>query len=755
MGVLKFRPHHFLCTVGFEGKGYSDGFIANFKKISARLKESPDGDDQIIEVVGQADSICEPCPNRIDQLCATQEKIAALDQAHASVLEINPGDQMSWREAKKLIVEKMTDAKFEHACASCAWKGMGICQRALRELRTLGVLFLAISFFLSQTADAKNKSSVKTVSISKNKKNRKIANLTPAPDPIEKLEKQKSGKVTQNLARAYDAYEKGNCVKAKSNLVFALKGRDLVDHALYLRALCSLQEAEKAIEVKNWSKASEASRSGVKDIEKIKSDYIYSPWFNDADSWIGQFQIIEGLSLGKQKKWVSAQTKFEKGIQLLSNSNALYHLTPEMIEVYATSCQKKTSSLCNAWILALAQNYSKNTQESKTLAKIFPDIVNTVKPNYATGKITLAYRQKDADLLAYEAAFANIPADDWGEAKEAFELFLTEYPRSTHRQRARFWLAQTIEKKEGKDSKAALEKTKPLYEQILKESPLTFYGVLSSWALKLDPSQRFSSTRPLLSDEDPFQTPTETFRLSRVKNLIASKADFFAANDLLALRARPTAPTPYLLYLAKISSLAGAHLTTFTILSELISRNDENVYTDFALDMVFPKVEWPIIQKIAKEIDVDPILILSLIKQESAFNGLIHSRSGASGYMQLMPFTASDVEPDVKRRDLLDTETNIRIGTKYFKKVLTQFNGNVAYALAGYNAGPTAVNRWIKEGKGNQGMIAFIEQIPYTETRDYVGSIFRNYVWYKRRIESKTIQGTEAFWPVVETVKKD
>ncbi len=201
--------------------------------------------------------------------------------------------------------------------------------------------------------------------------------------------------------------------------------------------------------------------------------------------------------------------------------------------------------------------------------------------------------------------------------------------------------------------------------------------------------------------------------------------------------------------------MGGAHLTAFTILSELISRNDENVYTEFALDMVFPKVEWPTIQKLAKEIDIDPILVLSLMKQESAFNGLIHSRSGASGYMQLMPFTASDVEPDVKRKELLDTETNIRIGTKYLKKLLNQFNGNVAYALAGYNAGPSAVNRWLKEGKGNQGMIAFIEQIPYTETRDYVGSIFRNYVWYKRRIESKTIQGTDAFWPVVETAKKD
>jgi soluble lytic murein transglycosylase-like protein/TolA-binding protein len=743
MAVLKFRPHHFLCTVGFEGKGYSDAFVENFKKISALLKDSPAGDEQIIQVIAETDAICEPCPNRLGDLCATQEKIESLDRAHAKVLGIKPGDQMSWKTAKNLIVEKMTDDQFNKACAPCAWKGQGICEKALTNLKKASLLVLALYLFTTPTAEAAKK------------KNRKIANQTSTLDPIGKLEKQKASPPAKALKRAYDAYKKGNCQQAKTDLNPTINSKDLVDHALYLRALCALQDSEKALSTKNWSKAKDTARSGIKDLERIKNDFTYSPWFKEANESIGQLQIIEGLSLTKQKKWASAQTTFESGLQLLSISNALYHLSPEMIGAYATSCQKKSGPLCKAWILTLAQSYSKNTQESKSLTPFFPEIVETAKPNYATGKITVAYTQKDADLLAYEAAFANLPADQWKEGQKTLENFLADYPRSTHRQRARFWLAQAIEKNEGKDSKATTQKAKPLYEQILKESPLTFYGVLSSWALKLDPSQRISSNRPSLSDEDPFQGPTESYRLNRSKNLIAANADFFATKDLLDLKPRDTAQASYLIYLAKVASLGGAHLTAFSILSELISRNDETVYSEFALDMVFPKVEWAIIQKQAKEIDVDPILVLSLMKQESAFNGLIHSRSGASGYMQLMPFTASDVEPDVKRRDLLDAETNIRIGTKYLKKLLIQFNGNVAYALAGYNAGPNAVNRWIKEGKGDLGMLAFIEQIPYTETRDYVGSIFRNYVWYKRRIEAKTVSSIDTFWPTAETAKKD
>jgi soluble lytic murein transglycosylase-like protein len=115
--------------------------------------------------------------------------------------------------------------------------------------------------------------------------------------------------------------------------------------------------------------------------------------------------------------------------------------------------------------------------------------------------------------------------------------------------------------------------------------------------------------------------------------------------------------------------------------------------------------------------------------------------------MQLMPFTASDVEADVERRDLLEAETNIRIGTKYLKKLIDRYKGNVAPSLAAYNAGPTAVDRWIREGRAAKSFMEFVEQIPYRETRDYVGTIFRNYVWYKLRLKGEHVTSADAFWP--------
>lgn len=130
---LQFRPHHFLCAVGFQGKGYSEEFVANFSEIVTELRK-PGGDHILIEVTQFTDSICTPCPHKQDKFCATQEKIQQLDQAHAKILGIKPGDILTWGDAKQRIKENMNLTAFDNACSSCRWKQFGICEEALIKL---------------------------------------------------------------------------------------------------------------------------------------------------------------------------------------------------------------------------------------------------------------------------------------------------------------------------------------------------------------------------------------------------------------------------------------------------------------------------------------------------------------------------------------------------------------------------------------------------------------------------------------------
>jgi len=134
--MLKFRPHHFLCTVGYQGKGYSPEFTQNYDEIARHLKaDGENGDAIAIEVVGKTDSICSPCPSRRGALCEMQAKIEKLDHAHATILSLKEGDVLSWGEAKERIATHFTDEAFESACAPCSWKPLGICKAALLELR--------------------------------------------------------------------------------------------------------------------------------------------------------------------------------------------------------------------------------------------------------------------------------------------------------------------------------------------------------------------------------------------------------------------------------------------------------------------------------------------------------------------------------------------------------------------------------------------------------------------------------------------
>lgn len=133
--MIKFRPHHFLCALGFQGKGYSDAFVENFARIIGHLK-APGGDDHIIQVVEETDSVCEPCPERRGTLCSEQGKIKRLDEAHGRVLDLKGGDKLSWGEAKMKIASNMDVETFEHICHECSWKDLGYCRKALIELQT-------------------------------------------------------------------------------------------------------------------------------------------------------------------------------------------------------------------------------------------------------------------------------------------------------------------------------------------------------------------------------------------------------------------------------------------------------------------------------------------------------------------------------------------------------------------------------------------------------------------------------------------
>jgi soluble lytic murein transglycosylase len=136
-------------------------------------------------------------------------------------------------------------------------------------------------------------------------------------------------------------------------------------------------------------------------------------------------------------------------------------------------------------------------------------------------------------------------------------------------------------------------------------------------------------------------------------------------------------------------------------------------------------------------------LLLSVMRQESAFDPAAVSSAGARGLMQLMPATAKSVakrngisyQPDLLTQD---PDYNVRLGSAYLSSLLSDYGGSYVLALAAYNAGPSRVRQWIADHGDPRNpkvdAVDWVERISFSETRNYVQRIMETLAIYRHRL---------------------
>jgi soluble lytic murein transglycosylase len=144
-------------------------------------------------------------------------------------------------------------------------------------------------------------------------------------------------------------------------------------------------------------------------------------------------------------------------------------------------------------------------------------------------------------------------------------------------------------------------------------------------------------------------------------------------------------------------------------------------------------------------------LVLAMIRQESAFYVKAKSHAGARGLLQLMPATAKKVASQIgisysKRRLTTDPAYNLKLGRHYIEGLLGNFKGSYIMAIAGYNAGPSRVKRWVRRfgdpRDSNVNAIDWVEMIPFDETRNYVQRVLENLQVYRTRLSANQVAQT-------------
>jgi soluble lytic murein transglycosylase-like protein len=157
----------------------------------------------------------------------------------------------------------------------------------------------------------------------------------------------------------------------------------------------------------------------------------------------------------------------------------------------------------------------------------------------------------------------------------------------------------------------------------------------------------------------------------------------------------------------KINTVDGTESAGVKRFSELMPNTNDSQ----PVKLLSPKVLIDLIKTNARKYGVDAKLINAIIKNESGYNLNAKSPAGATGLMQLMPDTARSLGVT----DIKDPAQNVEAGTKYFSSLLGKYRGNVILALAAYNAGPAAVDKY--------GTVP-----PYKETNQYIRNVLTTYL---------------------------
>lgn len=322
------------------------------------------------------------------------------------------------------------------------------------------------------------------------------------------------------------------------------------------------------------------------------------------------------------------------------------------------------------------------------------------------------------------------------DAKRLFEEQITNYPESAEVSSALYWRGRLAE--EDRD----LPRARAYYQKLIDRYRWFYYAELARermQALREGPGGEdpvLASVAPLQPPEVSLAVPSDNVRAQKALVLQNAALYDFAVKELQAADGTSRWATAEI---ARMHQESGRTYRALQVVKRALSgyySYDFGHLPRFFWEALFPRPYWTEVRKYSMQNGLDPFLVTALIRQESEFNPDAVSRANAIGLMQVLPATGKKVARQLKLQGFTPAQltvpnVNLQVGAAYFRQMLDDYDGQVEYALAAYNAGSDRVDDWRKAGK-YRDIHEFVESIPFTETREYVQAIKRNVGVYRR-----------------------
>jgi soluble lytic murein transglycosylase len=300
-----------------------------------------------------------------------------------------------------------------------------------------------------------------------------------------------------------------------------------------------------------------------------------------------------------------------------------------------------------------------------------------------------------------------------GEYKKASDIF-SRLNAAFSNPKYLYWKARSLEKAGGDSEK--------IYTAII-EKDSDIYSFMSYIRMKESPGQ--SKTKKYIKPITG--TPVISRKINRIEAL--SDLDFSKeALSELIYTSKNTESIEDIIYICSKMQELGEYKHLVRLALKVPYREEIHRF-------LYPYAYRETIEYLSKKYSLDPLLALSIIREESRFDPDARSVAGALGLMQLMPHTAYRLDNKLRlgidnSQDILKVKNNIHVGIYYLSHLTKEF-GSYSYAIAAYNAGEEVVRKWLQKGN-YKSPDEFIEDIPYSETRNYVKRVLNTFVAYKR-----------------------
>jgi len=328
----------------------------------------------------------------------------------------------------------------------------------------------------------------------------------------------------------------------------------------------------------------------------------------------------------------------------------------------------------------------------------------------------------------------------WDDARRHLEALARDEPHPILALRPRYWRARLAEER------GELQAARAALGAIAREYPFSYYGWRSRERLRSlaradggpaagapasgagAPPEAEGTTLP------PGRSALPPRALARPRILLAAGLPEPAREELDHLRGRVSSRDERL-ELAGLYSEVGEHHAAQRLIvdpwSVHLARGPAAGHEE-AWWLAWPRAFDDLVKRFSREAgaSVEPALVYAVMREESGYRPEVVSIVGARGLLQIMPETGARLARDAgldpfEAEDLFEPRVNIRLGARYLGQLGRRFGGRESAAIGSYNAGPTAVARWLRE-RPDEADDAWVESVPYAQTRAYLKRVLRS-----------------------------